>query len=60
MPNKLRSGSDLLKLIENPNKRIREERLAILHDQIEEFFNNHLDELGHLVDGSKFNLTLTI
>jgi hypothetical protein len=45
---------------DNPNVKIREQRLANLHDQLEEFFNDHLKDLGHLVDGNKYDLKFTI
>ena len=44
----------------NPNLRIREQRMSNLHNQLEEFFNDHLKELGHLVDGNKYDLKFTI
>lgn len=34
--------------------------MAKLHDQLEEFFDDHLKDLGHLVDGNKYDLQFTI
>jgi len=34
--------------------------VSALRHELQEFIENHLSQLGHLVDGNKYNLAFTI
>lgn len=34
--------------------------MEILRQQLDRFFDNYLEQMGHLVDGSTYDLTLRI
>lgn len=44
----------------NKNAIARQERLAKLHEEIDEFFYIHLNNMSYLVDGNFYNLQITV
>ncbi len=54
------ASSGIFRVNVNRARLLSEEKLESLRQQLDEFFDFHLDQMGHLVDGSTYDLTLRI
>ena len=44
----------------NPARALHEKKVELLRQQLDDFFDSSLDQIGHIVDGSTYDLTLRI